>query len=565
MKFFKLKFIGLLILSILVSSCGSDDDAIPQQEILNSEFEGLLGGRILIKGKNLQPGKLQVFFDTEKASITAFSNEAIEVIVPRTIERFNPTLKVVDLITNEDILNETFILYEPHIESYETDEISFEEVLVVHGANFDNRKDQIRVLINDEQATVLNATHNRLELHIPEQIRVSALEVTIEAQLQSITSSLSLKLKDPIINEVSNEIAWLGGYLDVTGNHFNPNIEFGEVYINGVPAHYTSSTKGLKIQIPHGPYSEFKIHNITYKTAGLTTSFDLNLEIGNVGIMVDGFKNFIGREIIVYKDKAYAFSFEYLEDESTVYYLNEFSPVTEKWTKIDGFSCSGYLNNIVFDNSNSIYLYKTVGDEVNELTRLNLDTFKETKIETPFDPALRNITLLVHGGDLYVLNGEILKEDRLERSSLRYKYIKARSEWEKITTDLFSGYEWQNGIIYHFIYLNNELYFEYFDKETFRLDSNYQLTHVEVDDMLFLYKGSIICKRANIVNSRMLLYTLGDPYTGVELQFGREESSVNSFFSINNEIYFNMIAPFYNGSVHNATFRLKKEELYEIL
>ncbi|MFI8379039.1 IPT/TIG domain-containing protein [Leeuwenhoekiella sp. NPDC079379] len=560
----KITSIILMFLAVFSSSCSKDDASLPQQEILNSELKGLLGERVLITGKNLEPNKLQVFFDTEKASITSFSNESIEVIIPRSIERFNPIIKVVDLITNEDILNEVFILNAPRITSFGSGEISFDEILVINGENFDNRKENLAVLINDEKAEILNATHSKLEVYIPKEIRNSSLEVTVEAQFQTTKSSQNLKLKQPIINEVTNETAWLGGYLYLVGKYFNPEFEYGELYVNGVRAHYTSSNTGLTINVPTGPYSEFKISNITYKTAGLVSSFDLDLEIGNIGIMVDGLKNLFG-EIIVYNNKAYAITSENNGDFNITNYLYEFSPDTEKWNEIEDFRSTGFIRSFVFDNENSIYFYTGVENEVNELTKLSLDTFIETKIQIPFDPSLINSTFLVRDGDLYVINGRVYKNDRYEISNRRYQYFKDESIWKEITSELFTGFDWKRGTIFKYIYLDDDLYFKYFDRETFKLDENNHLTQMTVDNMLFLYDESIICRRTNIVNDGMLLYTLEDPYNGVELQFGREGSSVKCFFTVNNEIYYNMLSAFYDGNVHNATFRIKKDKLNEIL
>src|SRR5690606_32395811 len=241
------------------------------------------------------PNKLQVFFDLEQAYLTYFSPTEIRLRVPRSLKRYNPVLKVVNLETNENILNTTFTLKTPQINNYGASEITFDEKLIINGENFDVDKSFVEVFINNEKAQILNVNHNTIEILIPYKIFDANLEVKINAQLQSVISTTPLKIKTPIIEaNLTDIIDQYGTRLKVTGLNFNPENQYGEVYLNGVLSDYGSTNSLLDIYVPIGPFTEFKITNITYKTAGLTVSFDVNIDITRPGIMVDGFPDIYG-------------------------------------------------------------------------------------------------------------------------------------------------------------------------------------------------------------------------------------------------------------------------------
>ena len=88
-----------ILLTFILSSCNSEEEKITYTPpILVSYPEtGLLGQPISFEIENFTPDKLQVFFDLEEAQVNYVSDTKIMVIVPRTIKRSNPTLKIIDL------------------------------------------------------------------------------------------------------------------------------------------------------------------------------------------------------------------------------------------------------------------------------------------------------------------------------------------------------------------------------------------------------------------------------------------------------------------------------------
>jgi predicted Ser/Thr protein kinase len=85
-------FIPLFI--VLNSACSKDDASSDNSKPAFSSVPGArLGDDITLDGKNFEMGKLQVFFDDEESSVYYVTDKKIRVSVPRSITRFNPTLR----------------------------------------------------------------------------------------------------------------------------------------------------------------------------------------------------------------------------------------------------------------------------------------------------------------------------------------------------------------------------------------------------------------------------------------------------------------------------------------
>ncbi|KAB1071347.1 hypothetical protein F6U93_01070 [Tamlana haliotis] len=561
------KLLIILMLTLHVFSCSNDDnDTPPEQLVTKVELNGVLGEKISIQGENFEPNKLQVFFDLEKAQINFLSPELIEVIVPRTLERSNPTIKVINLITNKDILNENFTLRAPKISGFGGNQITFNETLVINGENFDIQKDFVEVYVNDEKAQLIHTNYDQLEVLIPHKITEASLTIKVKSQLQEAISTGLLTLRPPEIQNIINDVAWLRGNLTISGINFNPEYEYGEVFVNGVKSHFSSQNTSLFIDVPLGPYSDFKITNITYSTAGLTTSFDLDVDIENVGVMVDLCPNLNG-DVVVYNNKGYIFTSKKVNSNDTMQTIEmlEFSPETEKWTKVESFGFQGYINNVVFDNDSNIYLYKGEGTNGNELTKLNLNTFTETKIDIPFHQSLSHSAIFCNDGDLFVLNGMTYENDQSIVSNKKYRYKSDVQQWEEITSNLFSDTVWKKSVVKK-IFHNGNLYFSSSaNTSIYRLNADYSVTIMPGTNMLFSYGTSLIGRRSNIVNERMRLYNIFDETNGIDLAFGDTYHSAGRFFVINDNIYYHKSGWLYDGKVELATYKLKKELINEIL
>lgn len=566
----KIAFAFFLLIFIL-NSCNSDDKAeyIPPT-IVSFPEAGLLGQPISIKLENFKADKLQVFFDLEEAQVNYVSDKEIMVIVPRTITKNNPALKIIDLNSNETILNKTFSLKKPVINKYSSDNVTFEEVFTVYGENFDINKDFISVYINNEKAEIINTNYNQIDIKIPNRIKNYNLEIKVKSQLQETTSLLPLMLKKPMILGVENKEYWIGSALIVNGENFNPNFEFGEVLINGVPSNFNAENKKLIIDAPPGPYKDFKITNITYKTAEQTYSYDCNINILNDAILVDHLDNGnIQHTIFKHNNKAY--SFKYNDDGSNnfnyKYSLLEFSPITEKWIELSTFNYTGYLADAVYDGNNSVYLYKkSTATQKFSLTKLNLDNFKEVAIDLPYSNTIFNPILFAYQDNLYMLSGLNIVDGQVTVRSQKYKYSAATNSWSVLPNSAFSNLPLvspEGTGKCEYLFSGNDIYISYFNniRNTYKITPNLTVTEYRPYSFYFQYANAIIGRHVNYNQYLFNIVTnVSKPIDNYGL-FGYSEN----FFVLNNEIYYlrNSWTGYYQNTLY--TQKLRKEILNGLL
>jgi len=566
MKRHSLKLYYCLLLIITISCSNNDDNVVtPMPAVSSYDISGALGEIIIIEGEDFSSEtqiegekieilNVKVFFDESRAQILNFSKEKLEVVVPRNLERHNLILQIIDLETDKSILSTNFTLKKPVITSFDSNEVTFDENLIIRGENFDDTA--IEVLINDEKAKILYYNSNEITIQIPYEIIESELRVKVRAQFQESITNTSLNLKEPIISFIENEIAWLRGQLILKGENFHPDHEYGEIYINNIKSHFTASNSEIKITVPYGPYTDFYITDITYKTAGLESNYTTNLEIGNVGIMVDDTEDLqIGR-YFTYNNKAYTFS----ETSTGSLKLYEFSPITEKWTKIDSIEYKGYLSELTLNN-NFLFIYITVENSTHQLIKINLDDFSEEIIEFPFHESLNDIKFFTFNDNLYVLYGEAYINNQTVESNEKYKYSLIDSKWEVLGDDVFTESVWKSFLIKKIIH-KKELYFSFgITGNNYKLENDLSLTPLSDGLLLLSYKDVIIARQLNSTSSGKYFYDLFDRDDSILLNI----EVGTSFFTLNDIIYYPSTAVRYNGIVKLATFKMKEGVFNDIL
>lgn len=559
MKIHSLLF-GLFFIMLLSSCSKNEEPVILVPSVTNYPKSGVLGELIKIDGKNFQPEKIQVFFDEEKAQLHSFSEDGILFFVPITLKRYNPTLKVINLKTNENILEETFLLKKPVIKGFNTSKISFDENLIINGENFDDNSNFIEVYVNNEKAKIIRADYTKLEIQIPYKINTSSLDIQVKAQLQETAINKQVSLRKPVIETVKNSTIRLRNTLEISGKYFNPRKEYGEIYINDIKSHFTIFNSNIRITVPQGPYKEFKISKITYKTADLETNFTTNVKILDNGILVDYFDQGHFGNFVTYNNKAYAFSSQkvHSSDNNPTVELFEFTETEEKWKKINGIKFRGYIKEMIYDNNHSIYLFITTKLNFSELFKIDLTDFSVEKIATPFDASLRDARMFHFKDHLYVLYGATYINNQTVKTTKNYKYAPAEKKWTVLDSTLFTDSLWKN-TFFESKYHKNILYTR-IGNSIYRLEDNLTLTHIKGGMFLFSYQNTLLCRTAT---SGAVFYVFDalNPAKDVSIQW----NSGGFFFALNNNIYFHDKAANYNGNVLQGTFRLKKELLHEIL
>lgn len=555
------------LILFIFCSCTEDKNYAPPT-LVNFPTTGLMGQPILIQVENLQPGKLQVFFDSEEAEVNYVSDQEIMVIVPRTITTNTPTLKVIDLNENKTILNTTFSLKTPVISSYDIDNVTFNETFIIHGENFDILDDFVSVTVNNKNATIINVAYDKIEIQIPNEITTSELQIKVRAQLQEVTSTLPLHLKTPVITGIQNNVAWITSELIVSGQNFNPNFEFGEVYINGILCYFSFSNNQLRVTIPPGPYQDFKITNVTYKTAGLTCSYNCDIPIQNDAILVDHIDNFrLEHSIFEHNGKAYQFVSEtninYTAPRN--YSLLEFSPNTEKWTKLTSFNYTGGIADAVYDGNDTVYLYKYIsGSDSYILTKLNMNTFTEVAVALPSGDKIVSPILFAFQDNLYLLSGLNNTNGTVTVRDQKYKYSSTTNTWFQLSSAAFSDLPIVSPTgsgKCQYLFHGNNIYITYgINSGTHKISSNLSVTYYTYP-FSFEHANAIISKQGYSSESLRNIITNAYVPMSQDNLFGYG----NSFFTLNNEIYYikNSWTVYYQNTYY--TQKLRKQIINGIL
>ncbi len=556
------KYQNFLILTLFfccILACQKEDD--PSNASVTSFNEsGLLGGTIQIKGSNFEVGMIQVFFDLEQAQVSIVSNTMLEVTVPRTLERFNPVLKVIDLRTNTTVLENNFLLKMPKIISYSNNNVTFGESFTINGENFDVDKSFVKVTVNNIPATLLESQYDHLVINIPTDIDNHELEIKVTAQLQEIISGIPLSLKNPVINEVVQDEIYIGGTLEVSGANFNPDYKKGKVFINDIPTYFTSKNDKLFIEVPAGPYSDFKFNNIRYETAGLSVSFNCDVVIKDNSIMVDA-NDFGPNLIFIHNNAAYSFMLTATEPVNH-YVLKKFESTDEKWRQVSNFEFEGYLNDVVYDEEDTAYL--SLRDESGNPMRLvafNMNSFTETTLPLPSSSEIIYPILFTLQQNLYFVSGLYYNNGNPYVSHDKFKFSKTTGQWETLPESIFSELPlvsiYGGGAATSF-FDDGKRYINYgnYDK-TFVINPDLSVTILN-RQIFFIYQNAILGGRYTYTDTLYNMIT----QQGMNIVYGNFRYWVYNFFVLNNEVYFHGSR---NNVINTTTNRLKKEILNEIL
>lgn len=552
--------IGLFI-AFGLSSCSNDNTEVAAVGLYPES--GLLGQQITIQMQHAPVNALQVFFDNEEAEVLYY-NGAIKVRIPRTLTRYNPVMKIIDLTRNVTILQTNFLLKAPVITGFSAPQVTFGEVFTIQGSNFDTEREDIKVFVNDAPAVVGTITYNTIEIFMPTAISTANLQVKVVAQRQATISAVPLQIKAPVISSVSTPYIWLGSVYVVNGQNFNPDAQFGQVTINGIPCDFSATNTRLDIRVPPGPYPDFTVTNITYQTGGLSTSYTTPIPISNDGIMVN-YRERSYYTVFVHNNKAYAltsnqggFNYPYH------YTIDEFSPVTEKWTTLSSFEYTGNISDAFYDGQDDLYLYKYLPDtESYTLTRVNMNTFAETTIALPYNK-IYGPSLFAYQGNVYLLSGQNNINGVVSIRTEKYQYSEASNTWTTLPSSAFSGIPLVT--IYgpgtcEYLHFGNDIYLRHgIDHRTYKVNPSLSVTMYPYE-FCFGYQNAVIGLSGT--SNFPTLYNINtNAYVNMQPDF---LNNSNAFFTVNNEIYF--IRGAWGGYHLNATFtqKLRKSTIYGIL
>lgn len=565
-----LKYTFLVIILTFNASCEEEDIKENQnQNVTLFDNKGILGQYITIEGQNFEQGKVRVLFDQIVAEIQYSSPQLVFAKVPRNLERYNPTLKVVNLDDNTELLNSNFQLETPEIYSFSESSITFNEELIIHGNFFDEDIDYVTVKINGKEANIVETSLDHIIVIIPTDIDSSDLQVSIKAQLQQVESNLNLTLKAPQITAYEDdegaEITGLYSFL-VNGVNFNPDPEYGEVYINGIQSEFLSSNNQLQIVLPFGPYQDLKIDQVEYKTAGYTTSIDQDLPITNKTIMVSHTDEIPIHSSFTHNAEVYKFFRDdnMGTDNTYNYILKTFDATTQNWIEpSSSFTYQGLLADAVYDGNQNLYLYKQEPNTYNfELTKLDLNTNVEQVIPMPFGNNVITPIFFAYQNKLYFLSGHQNFGGTFVRVNDKYSYDPVSQTWTLLSSNTFSEFQSLNSFYVQsgkvkYLHYNQNVYIMY-DDVTYEIHQD--LTVNTYSYKLSFAYNNIVFGLANNTNFDDRLYNI----ITQEYHTIHNVSFLSDFFVVNDNIYFlrNASTQDYPSGTFNMKLRISELDVF---
>ncbi|AWA29983.1 hypothetical protein HYN48_07785 [Flavobacterium magnum] len=563
MKHLRLVSVALLLLLAVSSfSCSPDDRDGSGPLVTNYPLSGLLGQEFTMQLENIEPNKLQVFFGNEQAPITYLSDAEIKITVPRTLTNPTSVLKIIDLTTNETIVNENFSLKTPVINGFSVSEVAFGEVFSINGDNFDTIKDDVGVTVNGIAASAVAASYNKIDVVLPTNITDANLQIKVKAQRQEVTAAAMLHLRAPQILSIDNTIAWIKGELTLNMLNYNPDYEMGEASINGNPCYVSVYNNQVKLSIPPGVYTDFRITAVTYKTAGQTATYNTDIPIGNDAIMVD-YDSVSGNNSQIFERNGKAYRIARMNSasqETGEYSLMEFSAATEKWTVLSSFHYFGNISDALFDGDDTLYLYKfQSASQTYTLTKLNLNTYAETAIALP-DNTIISPIMFAYQGALYLLSGIELVNGLPTVRTEKYKY--SGGTWTTLSASAFSGIpamgQYDSGKC-DYMHFGNNIYVTWHAR-TYKITPALSVTEYPYKSV-FHYQNAVVGRYSNS-NSQTLYNIETNQPAYVQDDFFDEAGSC---FNAGSEIYFQRNA--WTGYHVNTTYtqRLRKTILNALL
>jgi hypothetical protein len=174
-------FAAMLLLSLVATSCGSDDDGVDKPKPTITSFtpdEGLVGATVTISGTNFSttPNQNTVQFNNTTATVTASTATQITTTVPAgaTSGKISVTVDGEKATSAGDFI----VLVSPAITSFDPLYALPGATVTITGTNFSTTAANNEVTINGITATVNTASATSLVIVVPENTQTGKIEVT---------------------------------------------------------------------------------------------------------------------------------------------------------------------------------------------------------------------------------------------------------------------------------------------------------------------------------------------------------------------------------------------------
>lgn len=230
--------------------------------------EGTWGDTVKIKGTSFSTNiqRTKVRFGQHEAKLVSAIDTLIVCIVPEDIAEQTVPVSIT-VVNTQVVAKDEFSLTKPHIESFIPLQATFDDIITIHGRNFDPVKEKNLVKFDDHNAIVLEASTSQLKVKVPLALKTKESIIRVTRNLQTGSANTKFNILAPVVSDISVNKAYRGATVNISGDNFSPEISGNAVSFSGALAKVLSASRNqLMVEVPEGIYKS-RSFNIEVKVA----------------------------------------------------------------------------------------------------------------------------------------------------------------------------------------------------------------------------------------------------------------------------------------------------------
>ena len=241
--------------------------------------QGVIGDTLLLTGRGFSNvvANNRISFGTITTQPIKSTQDSIWCVVPAETEPGESQLGI--LLGQFNVkAKSNFLLKPAGIVSFSPASISFGDTVNVTGVNFPRRSNLAVARILGKSASVISISANQLKAIAATDMDITASPVELKIGTQTVTSTESISLQKPVINNFTPQKGTKNTEVTINGAHFSPIYNNNKVSLNTAALPVILATKtSVKVKIPTGlvPGS----YPFTVTIAGQSTASSTEFEI----------------------------------------------------------------------------------------------------------------------------------------------------------------------------------------------------------------------------------------------------------------------------------------------
>lgn len=297
--------------------------------------EGYYGDVVTVLGQNFGNIEdiVEVYFNDQKATIDAFSNEEIKTTLPEGLN--NPIVTKV-IVNGIETSSSGFYYAGPELESFSPSNGTWGDLITITGNNFSEVPSENSITVGGISATVVSSTNEEILFTIPNDVDQKSFSIEIEVNGVNLSTS-NFTLNDPIVSSISPTLSNdPASTITITGSNFHPVSNKNIVTFNNTSLAVNSSTSEeivLELDsslLKNELVSEFLEHPLTINNSiGVVSSENFILDYSAPFTEIANLNFGAVEEVYILNDEGYV-----VLDNTALW---KFNFTSESWTQLATF------------------------------------------------------------------------------------------------------------------------------------------------------------------------------------------------------------------------------------